>query len=430
MKQREMQMKMQKVSAAIQQNKYMTAISGGLMSLMAVMIIGAVFTLIDSVPIPAYQYFLESTGLNALTSLPLEITTNMISIYVVFAVAHKLAGEFEVDGFSAGMIALVSFLTLTPLAVLEDGVTNAISFQWIGSAGLFVAMIVGLVSARLYVLILKKGLYIKMPKGVPPTIEKSFASLTPGFIIVTLMLVVRGIFAATSFGSIHAFIFGTIQTPLTHLGSSIPALIFMMVLIHVLWFFGIHGAMLVLSIMQAPLMPLGIENLNAFQAGEPLPNLLILQSVIAFGMIGGSGSTIGLVIAMLRAKSKRYKTLGRLSIVPGICAINEPILFGMPLVLNTRFVIPLIVTPTLLTALGIALTVLGILPPLNGVGAPLGTPVVVQGFIQGGWQLAVFQVVAIPISYFMYLPFFKKADAEAFAMEEEGEKMAGKASAA
>ncbi|MBO0452854.1 PTS sugar transporter subunit IIC [Enterococcus sp. MJM16] len=116
---------------------------------------------------------------------------------------------------------------------------------------------------------------------------------------------------------------------------------------------------------------------------------------------------------------KQYKTIGKLGIIPSLCGINEPIMFGVPVVLNPHFVIPLIVTPTITFFLGYLLTLVGILPRLTGIGAPLGTPIIIQGFMIGGWKIALYQVVATVISYFMYLPFFKQADKEAASEEQE-----------
>lgn len=420
MKQTSLQLKLQKISSKIQQNIYLSAISEGLMSLMVIMIIGALFTLINGIPIPAYQSFLESSGLKTLTALPLQFTTNIFSIYASFSIANKFVSKFDMDGVSPGIIAIMQFLILTPLGALEDG-TSVIQFSWIGSTGLFVAMIAALVTGKVYVLVMKKGYYIKMPKGVPPTIEKSFASITPGVIVTILSLFIAWIFSLTSFENIHNFVFSFIQAPFAKFGVNPAAFILIMFLIHLLWFFGIHGVMMFMPLKLAAYMPLDMENLAAFQAGEQLPHMIINGS-FGLGIIGGSGATIGLVIAMVMAKSKQYKTLGRLSIIPGFCGINEPILFGTPLVLNTRFFIPLVSVPTILAALGVGLTYLGVLPPLNGVVVPMGVPLVASGFIVGGWRIALWQVFAIVFSYFAYLPFFRAADQEALSREVEAEK--------
>lgn len=412
--------KMQKLSGAVQSNKYMSSISNGLMSSMSILIAGAIFSLIDSINIPAYQTFLTSTGLKTLTGIPAAITTNLISLYVVFAIAYSLAGKYKQDGFTAGMLSLMSFLILTPMMVTGEGraAISSLPVTWLGAQGLFVALIVALIVGRLYVLIIEKKFYIKMPKGVPSTVEKAFAAIVPCVVITVLMLILRGIFGATSYENIHKFIYTIVQVPLTHLGGSWIAFLICTLAGSVLWFLGVHGTMVVYGVMAPIWTTLRLENLDAFQKGAELPHLVpgsVFNSVYA--TMGGSGVTIGLAIALLFAQSKRYKTVGKLVIIPSFLGINEPLMFGLPMVLNTRFLIPLIAAPLVSSGLAIIGTAVGLLPRLRGIGSPLGTPIVVNGFIEGGWRVAAFQILLVGISFLIYYPFFKKADAEALKEE-------------
>lgn len=416
--------KMQKLSGAVQSNKYMSSISNGLMSSMSILIAGAIFSLIDSINIPVYQNFLTSTGLKTLTGIPAAITTNLISLYVVFSIAYSLAGKYKQDGFTAGMLSLMSFLMVTPMMVTGEGraAISSIPTTWLGAQGLFVALILGVVVSRIYVLIIEKKLYIKMPKGVPPTVEKAFAAIVPCIVITVLMLTLRGIFGATSYENVHKFIYTIIQIPLTKLGGSWIAFLICTFIGSALWFLGVHGTMVVYGVMAPIWTTLRLENLAAFQAGESLPHLVpgsVFNSVYA--TMGGSGVTVGLAVALIFAKSKRYKTVGKLVIFPSFLGINEPLMFGMPMVLNTRFLIPMVAAPLVSTGLAIIGTAVGILPRLRGIGTPLGTPIVVTGFIEGGWRVAAFQIIMVIISFLIYYPFFKKADAEALKEENSVE---------
>jgi cellobiose PTS system EIIC component len=412
-----LRVKMQKISSKIQSNVYMSSISSGLSLLMGVLIAGAIFTLIDSVNVASYQNFLKTSGLKTITGIPATVTTNLISLYTVFAIAYVLAGKFKKDSFSAGLLALMSFLILTPMGPMADKSTG-ISTQWLGASGIFVAMLVSLLVGRLYVFILEKQFYIKMPKGVPPTVEKSFASIVPGIAITILMLALRAIFAATAYGNIHKFIYTLVQVPLTHLGGGWVAFLITTLASSILWFLGVHGGMVVYSVMNPIWTTMRVQNLEAFQKGAELPNLIPGGSFLSvYTNLGGSGATIGLAIALIFAASKRYKTLGKLTIIPGLLGINEPLMFGLPMVLNTKFLIPLIAAPLVNTILAIVATAMGIIPKLRGIGTPMGTPVVVRGFIEGGWRVAVFQAVLVVVSFLIYYPFFKKADAA--ALEEE-----------
>lgn len=423
-KKQKFRVKMQKVSSAIQGNKYMSSISNGLMLSMSVLIAGAVFSLIDSINIPAYQNFLINTGLKTLSGIPAAVTTNVISLYVVFGIAYSMAVKFKKDGFAAGLLALMSFLILTPMMTTGEGYTaiTSLPVTWLGSAGLFVAMIVAIVVSRLYVLILEKEFYIKMPKGVPPTVEKAFAAIVPCLVITVLMLTLRGIFEATAYGSIHKFIYTLVQIPLTNLGGSWIAFLICTLAASVLWFLGVHGTMVVYGVMAPIWTTLSLENLAAFQNGAELPHLVPGASFLSiFTTLGGSGATIGLAIALLFAKSKRYRAVGKLTIIPSFLGINEPLMFGLPMVLNTTMLIPLVAAPLVNSVLAIIATSVGIIPRLRGIGTPMGTPIGVNGFIEGGWRVAIFQILLIGVSFLIYYPFFKKADATALEEEIESE---------
>jgi PTS system cellobiose-specific IIC component len=418
MEKQNFRLKVQKASGAIQSNKYIGSISNGLMLTMTVTIIGSIFTLLDSVNIPAYQSFLTSTGLKQIIGLPATVTVGLISLYAVATISYSLAQKYGKDGLTAALLSIMSFLLLTPMAPMADKSTG-IGTRWLGSPGFFVAMIVALCVSRLYVLIVDKKIYIKMPKGVPPTVEKAFASIVPGLIITAIVLLVRGAFGATTYGNIHSFIYAFLQVPLTKLGGSWWAFIITTIAGSILWGFGIHGTMLVYSVMAPIWSTLRLDNLAAYQAGAELPHLApggVFQAT--YITIGGSGATIGLAIALVFAASKRYKTLGKLAILPSFLGINEPIMFGFPVVLNPRLLLPLILVPLTNVSLALSFTALGILPRLRGIGSPLGTPVLVNGFIEGGWRIPAFQLLLIGISFAIYYPFFKKLDNEALAEEK------------
>ncbi|AIQ75837.1 MULTISPECIES: PTS transporter subunit EIIC [Paenibacillus] len=416
--------KIQKVSTKIQKNTYISAISNGLMALMPILILGAIFSLINALKLDPYQNFLESTGLKTYTSIPATVTTDLIALYAVFSIAYNFATQHKQQGFSAGILALMSFLLVTPKGLLDDGVTKAFGYSWLGAKGLFVAIILALLVGKIYTFVLEKKFYIKMPKGVPPTVEKSFAALTPGFIVAVLMLVLTAIFAATKYGNMHEFVFSIIQLPLTSLGGTWWAMLICIFVIHLLWFFGVHGTLVVYSVVGPIWVALGLENLDAYQRGVEGTHIIGSPFFPVYVLIGGAGATLGLIIAMLFAKSTRYKTLGKLAIIPSLIGVNEPVIFGMPLVLNVRFMIPFILTPLVSSGLAILLTTLGILPVLHGIQVPLGIPVLVNGWMNGGWRVSAFQLVMIGASFMIYYPFFKKADAEALEQEQQAEAKA------
>lgn len=417
------QHRVQKFAGGIQSNKYISSITNALMSLLPVTIVGAIGSLINGIPIDAYQNFLVNTGLKTITAIPNELTNNLIALYAVFLIAYKFADSYEQDGVTAGMVSLMAFLLVTPYQVNEAGAMSGLNVQWLGAPGLFSAFIISLFVAKLYTTFAIKGWTIKMPDGVPPTVSKSFSGLIPSFIVMFIMLGLRYVFSLTPMGDIHTVIFSFIAAPLTSLGASFPAMLIAVIVAHLLWVFGIHGAMIVLSVFMAIWQPLGIENLAAYNAGQQIPHLISMPLFFQ-AITMGSGATLGLSIAMMRGKSQQYKTLGKLAVVPNACGINEPIIFATPIVMNFTLAIPFIVTPVVIFIVAYFGMVMEILPKLPGLMPPLGMPVILSGlFAAGGaWEWAVFQALTIVFSYVMYKPFFNKLDRIAYAQETSGEQ--------
>jgi cellobiose PTS system EIIC component len=417
----DLQTSMQKVAFKIQRNRYISAVSNGLTVILPIIMIGAIASLLNSANIAPYQNFLKSIGIKPYLALPGSVTTDFIALYAVAAIAYKLAESFDMEGFTSAILALMSFLIVTPLGNTKE-IGNYLSTTWTGSTGLFVAIILALCVTRLYVYIVEKGWTLKMPDGVPETVTRSFSALIPGFVIAALAVIVRALFDATSFKNIHAFVFKIVQLPLQHLGGTWAAMVIGVLAMSFLWFFGIHGTMAIgLPILKPIWLALDLQNLKAFEAGARGTNILGWSFFSAFINLGGAGAMLGLAFIMLRARSKRYKTLGKLAIVPSLCCINEPLVFGIPVVMNPLMLIPLLLSPTVIAVLAYFLISVGILPTPSGVTIPLGTPVILSGFIFGGWRAAVYQVVATFISGAIYWPFFKKLDAQALETEISAE---------
>ncbi|MFD2706977.1 PTS sugar transporter subunit IIC [Salibacterium lacus] len=414
------QSRLQQTAGKISGNLYLKAISNGLLSTLPALIIGAFSTLLSSLAFEPYQNFISATGLGTVLELPSIYTINIISLYAVFFIAYRLTESFDVDGLPAGLIALISFLLLTPSTMMDE--TRFLPFEFLGAQGLFVAIIVGLVSARLYILITNKNIGIKMPEGVPPTVGKTFFSLVPAILIVSLFTLISTAFSNTNFESAHNFVYSFIQSPLQDLGGGFWSLIIMTLLVQVLWLLGIHGMLVILPIYYSVWLPLGVENLEALQAGEQLPNIVNTGFFTAFVIVGGSGVTLGLCILMsFIAKSSRYKTLGRLALPGSFFGINEPLIFGLPIVLNPYLAIPFIAAPLFGACAAYFSMASGLVPYVAGTHLPLGTPVIASAFLQGGIILVILQIIIIFVGTLIYYPFFRYLDNQALKEEQQSE---------
>lgn len=187
-----------------------------------------------------------------------------------------------------------------------------------------------------------------------------------------------------------------------------------MIICQILWWFGVHGTMVIFSVAAPIWTAMDTAQLSAYSAGKPLPNIIGSQFIFTYTPLAGM---MGLVILMLIAKSKQYKTLGKLAIVPAIFGITEPVTFGTPIVFNLRFLIPWVFTNTITLSIAYFLTSIGIVPRVSAVGTN-NLPVLVNGLMQGSWKIAALQAAFIVLSLVIWYPFFRKADKDAYALEQ------------
>lgn len=406
------------IASKIQQSPFVKTITAGMMVSMPAIMAGSFATILKSIQIPLFQEFLLNSGLGKILDLIVLVTINFFALYVVIGIAYHYSKTKKQDGAMAGMIALTSFLAVTPFdqQVNDYGMTSySLPTNWLGAQGLFAAMIVGFVVAMLYVYISEKGWTIKLPDSVPPVISSSFKSIIPGVLIVSLFASISFAFSLTAFGSFHQTVYTLLQIPLQGIGTNIWAILLITFIAQVLWVIGIHGPMVVIPLAAVAWNPADLANLSAFNQGQDLPNITGLSFYMVYTFAGWG---IGLAISMLRAKSERYRTLGKLAVIPSIFGITEPLIFGTPIIMNIKLLIPHVFYPMVSLGLAYFLTAIGILPRLIGVSLPNGMPVLIQGFIQGGWKVALFQLVLIIGSVICYYPFFKSLDNDAVKEEQ------------
>lgn len=401
-------------------NPYLKAISGAMMGTLGPILIGSVAVLLLVLPqsVPALAFVSNFAG----TLLKLNsITIGSMALYVVMLMAYQLVKHLDPkeDGISAAVIALLCFLIITPLGATAEEVT-AIPMTWLSAQGVFSAMIVGLVSAQLYIIIKRKGWTIKMPESVPPMVTKVFESILPTIMIGTLFILIDYLFALSSYGSMHQFVYSVIQLPLQGIGGSIGAVIIISLVQQILWFFGIHGTNVVMPIVQALWMAMDVENLNAIAAGQTPPNI----TGYAFFMIvtwGGLG--LGLVLLMLRAKSKQYREIGKISIGPALFGITEPVIFGTPLVLNFKLAVPFITNNTIALILAYVLTKIGVVSRFTGVTAIFGLPIGFHAAVEGRLSIIIMQMlIQLVLSPLLWYPWFRSMDNETYKLEHSMEK--------
>lgn len=424
--------KLMPIAAKIANQRHLAAIKDGIIVTVPFIIAGSVFLILANLPITAVSEFYKTESgavLQKWLSYPVAVTFDLVAVVTCLAVAYRLSESYKLDGISGALLALVSFLLVTPFLItfkhekFGELTTSGIPTGLMGSAGLFVAIIMALISTEIFNFIVKKDMVIKMPDMVPPAVSKSFAALIPAFFIITISLLIRIGFEVTPFKSIHNVVSSLLTKPLTAIGGSYFGMMTITTLIHLLWTCGLHGANITFGIVDPALYVLMDQNRQAFEVGQALPNVVTKQFFDVFQSMGGSGTTFSLaVMLLLLSKSKQLKEIGKLAIGPGLFNINEPILFGLPIVMNPLLIIPFILAPLVTVSVTYWAMKLGFVARPTGIAIPWTTPPIISGYLVTGGKLsgAVIQIVNFFITGIIYYPFFKMWDHKKLA-EESGE---------
>ena len=414
------------VAAWIAENKYVNGIRRAFIMMMPLLMIGSLFLMITAFPLPAYQRGMASLlGENwkDIFDIPVSATFNLIALFVAFLVAQQLAKQFELDSIAVGLLSLASFLILTPLGNTSE-FGQVITFTWLGSKGMFVAMVIGVVTVKIFHFFVKRDILVKMPDGVPPEVIKSFEALIPGTVILATALLLRVGMEHTSYGTIHDFVYKMLALPLRALGTSYIGSILTVFAISILWSVGINSGSMVNGFVRPFWLENQAENIAALQAGQPLPHVITEQF---FDMIwmGGAGVTLSLLLAIvIFAKSKHIKSVGAIGIVPGIFNINEPVLFGLPIILNPIMLIPFNIVPIVMVTTQYIAMNIGLVSKPLGVAFPWPTPAVISGFITvGDLSGALIQIANLIIGAMIYLPFLRIIDKASKKEEDEMERL-------
>lgn len=406
--------KLMKVIGKISNSRHMIALRDGIAQAVPLIVIGSVFMIIGQFPIQGYLKFMAHTfgpHWNVVIQQITYASFDLMGLIAVIGISYNLTKSYgDVAPLPAALVAMCGFFLTIPFSMHKDG-TFWIPLDQLGSTGLFIAIIIGLFLTDLYVWMVHKKITIKMPASVPPAVSDSFTALFPGFFCLLLVWVIR---MGVSFTPIETIpnLMQFIFKPLSVVGTSLPGALICEFLVSFLWIFGIHGANVVSGVMTAIWLAAMQQNAVAFAAHKALPNIVTQQFFDNFVHIGGSGATLGLAIMMIMfAKSDEYKTLAKLEIAPAFFNINEPLVFGFPVVMNPFIAVPFIVAPLLNVLITYFAMASGIVAKTIGIMVPWTTPAIISGYLATGHiSGAVLQVVLIAVDSLVYVYFFKKAD--------------------
>ena len=425
---------------------HLAAVRKGIVSTLPLTIVGSMFTVINNIPIPAYTAFIAPYL--AKLDIPFRFTVGLLALYAVFGIGYTLAQTYKLDPLSGGLLGVVSFLltVIVPTRVTDGAVLNVVkefvtdetiaksiqgalstkviaSARWInvadlGAASLFGGIVASLLAIEIYRFCKTHNITIKMPAGVPPEVGNSFGALIPFAISILFFWAVRHLFGF----NINAVI-TSILMPLKNLltGNSLIGGLITVFLICIFWVLGIHGAAIMGPVIRPMWNTAIAENMEAFNDGvaaNMLPNIFTEQFLQWFVWIGGAGATLPLVFLFLMSKSQSIKQLGRLSIIPGIFNINEPAIFGAPIVMNPILAIPFILAPMAMTIVSYIFTKLNLVPMMMAqLTFTLPAPLAAAMSTNWNWMSAVLVIINILIALVIYYPFFKMYEKQTLATE-------------
>lgn len=348
-------------------------------------------------------------------------TLGIVGLIVVISAAYSYAVELKrqeknakMNTIIATLLGLSAYFIMIPTninfadpkaKVIEGFATSFFSYE-----GMFTALIVGMIAVAMFAAFSRSKFTIKMPDSVPQNVFDSFFSLIPMSEVLIIFGAVRILIQTLGFSSLVELISTVIIKPMLSVGTGLPAIIVVILLEQILWFLGLHGFNIVWGVVSAFWLPLFLQNVAQFAKTQSFAGISIAPNTMTnvYAMIGGSGATFGLIIAMLifTHKGEKEREIAKLALVPGCFGINEPVIFGLPIVLNPIMLIPWIVAPLFNAIVAYIVTSIGWVVPLVVLNSG-NEPIFFSTWILGAFHLSpvVLTLVLVIIDVLIYAPF-------------------------
>lgn len=412
------------ISSKVETNKYLGSIKEAFTMFVPFIIVGSFGSMLNILVSGAHglaQWVPWLSNLSPAFTAINFVTISCMSLPIAFLIGYKLAEKENLPQLESGLIGLLSYLAVCPntISTVVEGlkdpvVVNGLGAGVIGAQGLFVSMIMSMVAVKFFGLLTNIDAFkIKMPDSVPTGIARSFNILIPIFIIITAFSVGGCLFNTFTGNYLNVWIYSIIQLPLQALANTTGGILVLALVNQLFWFLGIHGGMVIEGV-RGPLSAAGLaENISAVQAGGVATNILTRGFWTSFVVVGGGGITLSLLIAIfIFSKREDHKSIAKFSLIPGICGINEPVVFGLPLVLNPIFAIPFILNSVIAAFIAVVATNIGFLT-CGVLDCPPGLPVFVTGFISYGIHGIIVQAIILIVTFIIWVPFVLMSNKQA-----------------
>ncbi|MBM7835015.1 PTS sugar transporter subunit IIC [Clostridium sardiniense] len=345
-------------------------------------------------------------------------TLAMTTIFLLITVAYAYCRSQDVDPLAGATVAVAAYLAMVPdtlkgVIVKIDDVEHAvdiwgnISWASFNSTAMFAGLVVALLSAQLFCYLTKKGWVIKMPDQVPPAVSRAFSAVIPAIVTVFVFALISMLFISFIGVDYKTWIDKTIQEPLTKFGQSPFAYIGLITLSQFFWFFGLHGLNMVEPALNTMYLPTLNANIEAVNQGKEAIHIFTRNFVDVYAMPGGSGGTLALLLAIfIFSKRQESRELAKLAIVPGVFQINEPVIFGLPIVLNPIYFIPFAIIPGILCTIAYFATQAGLVSKISAF-IPWTCPPILSAFLatNGDFRATLLALLLFILALVIWAPF-------------------------
>lgn len=409
------------LAAKLGQQKYITSIRDGFIAALPFMIVGSFMLVFIFPPFdPETKWGFARAWLDFAKTyqnqllLPFQLSMGVMTLFISVGVAASLGRHYKLDPITTGLLSLMSFLLVA--APVKDG---TISTQYFSGQGIFTALICAIYATEVYAFLKRKNITIRLPEQVPTGVARSFEVLIPVLVII-LTLHPLNLFIESETGMILPQAIMSLVKPLVSASDSLPAILISLFICQVLWFAGIHGALIVTGIMNPFWMANLAENQAALASGGELTHIYLQGFWDHYLLIGGVGSTLPLAFLLLRSKAIHLRSIGKMGVVPGLFNINEPILFGAPIVMNPVFFLPFILVPMVNAVLAYVATSMGLVARVVSL-TPWTSPAPLGASWAANWAFSpvIMCLVCMAMSAVMYYPFLKAYERTLLKQEEE-----------
>ncbi|MGL6119228.1 MAG: PTS cellobiose transporter subunit IIC [Fusobacteriaceae bacterium] len=422
--------KLMPIAGKVGQNRYLNAIKDGFVYTMPFLIIGSFILLVVNLPFTDVNNVLYMEWYDKLMKAykmdlvqPFYVSMGIMSIFVSYGIGMSLSTHYKLNGTTGGFLSMYVFLLTsarldwlpvgqaegaTSLFLIPDGGWMPImDARYLDAKGLFTAILGAIIAIEIFRLLVQKKFVIKLPDSVPPAIAKSFEILIP-IVIVTILFHTVNIMSIRIFNTMLPETILKVFAPLLSLSDSLISVLFIIIITHLLWFAGLHGTNIVIAIINSITLSNLATNQAALQAGADIPKIFAGGFLDAYVYIGGAGATLGLALAMMVSKNAHIKSIGKISVIPAVFNINEPIMFGAPIVMNPLLFIPFVGIPVLNASIAWFATKFNLVGKIVSL-VPWTTPGPIGALLGTNFSVSAFLLSCglIALSFFLYIPFLR-----------------------